>query len=195
MQSVYPTVFVVGNIDCGVRRLSRSQGPPRPLWRSPVDPFQQNRQLCRRQRHLALLGRGPDEPPLLQPLQEYAGPLSIPPDDLDQIPPADLGRQTDARRRGPASAPPRPALPRPRSPCACASPRPPARPAYWPGPGSRRKPPDHSRQGFRIIAPADAHPVTASKLDLDVVLCSKRRSGHRGFFDDLDRQKAQTCFV
>ena len=75
----------MGIIDCTTARLSRRKGPPRPLRCPPVDPFQEHRQLRRRQRHLPLLGRRPDEPTLLKPLHKHAGPLAIPPDHFDQI--------------------------------------------------------------------------------------------------------------
>lgn len=52
---------------------------------TPVDPFQEHRQLRRCQRHLALPGRGPDEPAPLKPLHEHAARPAIPPDDLYQI--------------------------------------------------------------------------------------------------------------
>ena len=53
--------------------LSCRQRPPGAQWQAPVNPFQQHRQLRRRQRNLAFLRRGPDEPPLLQPFGEQTG--------------------------------------------------------------------------------------------------------------------------
>ena len=51
-----------------------------------------------------------------------------------------------------------------------------------------------SRDSASGSYPADPHPVPTCKVDLDVVLCNRHRSGHRGFLDDLYRQKAQTHF-
>ena len=172
-------------------RLSRASGLPSPLRHPPVDALEQHRQLCRRQGHLALLRRGPDEPPPLQPLDEQAGALTVPPDHLHQIaPPATedeempgervlLQRRLGLRRQ------------RREARAACPSPRPPARPSCCSGPGSRRKPPEQPGQRLGIVAADDPHPVPAGQLDLDP---SSRRARtpqrSSGAPDDLDRKES-----
>lgn len=65
--------------------LSRLERCPAALWQPPINAFEQHRQLRSAQGNLALFRRRPHEPPLLQPLAEQAGTLSVPPDDLDEI--------------------------------------------------------------------------------------------------------------
>lgn len=67
--------------------LSGLQWPPCPLRHTPVDSFQQHRQLGRCNAQFTVLGRRPDKPPLLEAFHEQAGPLRIPPDDLQKITP------------------------------------------------------------------------------------------------------------
>jgi hypothetical protein len=61
------------------------QRPPGTLRRTPVNTLQQHRQLRRADRQLALRRRWPDEPSLFKALGKQAGPLAVPPNDLDQI--------------------------------------------------------------------------------------------------------------
>ena len=51
----------------------------------PVDPFQQHRQLRRRQRNRSARRLRPGESSALQPLREQAQPVAVPPQQLDQI--------------------------------------------------------------------------------------------------------------
>src|SRR5262249_25652158 len=60
-------------------------GPPGSPWHPPVDPLEQHRELRPAQHHHALLGARPDESPPLQPFGEQAQPVTIPPQQLDQI--------------------------------------------------------------------------------------------------------------
>jgi hypothetical protein len=129
------------------------------------------RQLRRGQRNLSLLGRGPDEPPPLQPLQEHASSFSIPPDDLVQIalPRAEhkhmaaelvllrrLLRLRCQRGNAPTHV---------RYPSA-------ARPSCSSEPGSSRKP--------------------ARKLDLELIAGDKKASGiGSGITHNIDRQETR----
>src|SRR3954451_438476 len=77
----------------GQLRLGGTDRPP------PVDPFQQHRQLCRRQHRHALLGSRPDEAPSLQPLSEQAQPIAIPPQQLQKIAAATAKAENMTRER------------------------------------------------------------------------------------------------
>ncbi len=78
------------------RHWSRADGDTM-AYHPPVDPLEQHLELRRRQRHLALLGRGPDEAAAFQPLGELplerhcseqiddSGTLAVPPDQVDQV--------------------------------------------------------------------------------------------------------------
>src|SRR6478736_6079066 len=52
---------------------------------SPVDAFQQHRQLRTAQRYRALFGLWPDETTALQPFGEQTESVAVPPQQLDQI--------------------------------------------------------------------------------------------------------------
>lgn len=52
---------------------------------SPVDPFQEHRQLCRTQMNAPGRCLWPDEAAAFKPLAEQAQAMTIPPEDLDQI--------------------------------------------------------------------------------------------------------------
>src|SRR5215469_3111497 len=67
------------DLHCQLRSL-RANRPP------PVDPFEQHRQLCRRQGHRSTGRLRPHESAALQPLCEQAQPVSVPPQHLDEIP-------------------------------------------------------------------------------------------------------------
>ncbi len=69
----------------GLLTLSSRQWTPCSQRRSPVDPFQQHRQLRRADRQLAIRNRRPDKAPALKALGEQARALAVPPDHLDQI--------------------------------------------------------------------------------------------------------------
>lgn len=116
-------------------------------------------------------------------------PLGLPTRSPSRGRPGGHGRQRDARQTGPASAPPRPALSRPRSPCASPSPWPPVRLAYQPDPGANRQFSDQASQRFRGVAAADPHPVPAYKLDLDMVLGGSCCRGRPVLRDDINGQK------
>ena len=64
---------------------SRHFGTPGARRHPPIDALQQHRQLRRRQKHRAVLGLGPDEAALLEPLREQAKALPVPPQNLDQV--------------------------------------------------------------------------------------------------------------
>src|SRR5215472_993096 len=67
---------------------SKSAGqlwPPCPLRHPPVDPLKQHRQLRPTQHDHALLSPRPDESAALQALSEQAQPVTVPPQQLDQI--------------------------------------------------------------------------------------------------------------
>src|SRR5438067_8367846 len=57
----------------------------RPHWPSPVNPFQQHRELRRRQHRHALFGAWPYEAAAFQPLGEQTQPVTIPPQQFNQI--------------------------------------------------------------------------------------------------------------
>jgi hypothetical protein len=56
-----------------------------PSWASPVDPFEQHRQLRRRQMHRTARRLRPDKSPTLKTLCEEAEPIAIPPKHLHAI--------------------------------------------------------------------------------------------------------------
>src|SRR5208337_4674572 len=65
--------------------LYRQRGWIRTDRASPVDPFQQHRQLRAAQRHGSLFRFRPDESAAFQSLGEQAQSVAIPPEQLDQI--------------------------------------------------------------------------------------------------------------
>src|SRR5215469_2720530 len=73
-------ICTTGNFCCSHRHLRC-----RAHRMTPVDPFQQHRELRYRQRNRSTLRLRPDESPALQPLREQTQPISIEPQHLDQI--------------------------------------------------------------------------------------------------------------
>src|ERR1700749_4064976 len=59
--------------------------PPGSLRHSPVDPFEQHRQLGPAQYHHTLLSPRPEKSPALQTLGKQTQPIAVPPQQLDQI--------------------------------------------------------------------------------------------------------------
>src|SRR5690606_23037850 len=68
--------------DKKLRRVSRSLGS---LRSTPVDAFEQHRQLCGCQMHDTVLRARPDETAALQALVVKTQPLTVPPQHLDPI--------------------------------------------------------------------------------------------------------------
>jgi hypothetical protein len=58
---------------------------PSPVRPSPIDPFEQHRELRTGQGDLATLGLRPHKSSALQPLREQAKAVAIEPEQLDQI--------------------------------------------------------------------------------------------------------------
>src|ERR1700679_907867 len=65
--------------------LYRNRGCSRADRPSPVDPFQQHRELCTAQRNRAFVRLRPDETPAFQTLGEETQTVAVPPQHLDQI--------------------------------------------------------------------------------------------------------------
>src|SRR5207244_7799256 len=68
-----------------IHRLSRQRRRPSPLRCAPLQPFEQHRQLRRRQHHCAVFRHGPREAALLQPLGEQAETLPIPVQNFGEV--------------------------------------------------------------------------------------------------------------
>jgi hypothetical protein len=65
-----------------LNRYMRIEGP---LYSTPINPFQQHRQLSRSQTHRSMGSLWPDEPSSLQSLREQTQPIARPPEDLDSV--------------------------------------------------------------------------------------------------------------
>jgi len=68
--------------------MSRSAGclrPPRVLWRTPIDPGKQISELCRTDRQHAVRRRRPQKTAAFKPLRKKTLPLSVVPQNLEQI--------------------------------------------------------------------------------------------------------------
>src|SRR5690606_8357244 len=78
------SMIAAPSIQCDkkLRRVSRSFGA---FWSTPIDAFEQHRQLRRCQMHDTVLRARPDEAAALQALVEKTQPLAVPPQHLDPV--------------------------------------------------------------------------------------------------------------